>query len=73
MLTLFILSYTLGAVVTYGAGFSYVQSLAPKVAKRDYKTDRKATLAHGIIWPIAIGIYLWVDGRKPFQSGLKFY
>ena len=73
MLTLFILSYTLGAVVTYGAGFAYWQGLSPKSAVKDYKRDMRGSASVAWMWPVGIVIYLLTDGRKPFQSGLKFY
>ena len=73
MLTLFILSYTLGAVVTYGASFGYLQNNWPGCAKRDYWYDVRTSARDGIIWPISIIVFLKVDGRIAFQSGLKFY
>ncbi len=68
MLTLFLLSYTLGAVVTYGAVFSYWENEVPGSA--DNKQD---AIEVGIFWPMQTLSYLSVFGRKPFQSGLKFY
>ncbi len=70
---LFILSYTLGAVVTYGAGFAYWQSLASNISERDYGSDGFYALKGASLWPVMIIVYLFIDGRKPFQSGFKFY
>ncbi len=69
MLTLFILSYTLGAVVTYGAIFAFFK----KWENVGYIEDIITALFLGLGWPISIIFYLCMDGRKPFQSGLKFY
>lgn len=67
MLTLFILSYTLGAVVTYGALFAYSQSI------NAFWISRGDIVGFGILWPMSVVVVLYFHGRKPFQSGLKFY
>lgn len=66
MLTLFILSYTLGAVITYGAVFAFGQ-------QRNYDNDWSAALLFAIPWPAGIPALMIEDGRMIFQSGLKFY
>ncbi len=71
MLTLFILSYTLGAVVTYGALFAYFQM--KWMSKDDYYNDLFMALFGGITWPVSNVVSFLMWGRKPFQSGLKFY
>ena len=73
MLTLFILSYTLGAVVTYGAAFSFCQRSWPSIADEVRCVDMSLTVGFAVIWPIFIFAIITVAGRKPFQSGLKFY
>ncbi len=73
MLILFILSYTLGAVVTYGAIFSFWQSRWYGIADKQHKSDMMQAVVSGVFWPICIFSALSVWGRKPFQSGLKFY
>ncbi len=75
MLTLFILSYTLGAIVTYGALFAWWQQdwWCKETAKRYYKLDIMRALLAGVLWPLANIITLIVWDREPFQSGLKFY
>ena len=69
MLTLFILSYTLGAVVTYGAIFAYWQGKYGG----DIAEDFRISLFFGIVWPAGVLVAFANAGRKPFQSGLKFY
>ncbi len=69
MLTLFILSYTLGAVVTYGASFAYWQSCWHGMADKEYKVDMMHSIFFGVVWPTT----LIATRRKFFQSGLKFY
>ena len=67
MLTLFILSYTLGAVVTYGALLSWLHSV------RRCTSNKLDAFGFSTVWPLAVIVGLYFDGRKPFQSGLKFY
>ncbi len=74
MLTLFILSYTLGAVVTYGASFAWFQRNFPSLADNDYYKDIAVSLFAGVFWCVGglLGAFLGAK-RGLFQSGLKFY
>ncbi len=73
MLTLFLLSYTLGAVVTYGAMFSFFQTNWYIATDEEYSCDLAKALYAGLMWPVVNVVTLIMWGRKPFQSGLKFY
>ncbi len=74
MLTLFILSYTLGAVVTYVASFAYWQQILPgDIAKRHYWSYMQIAIKDSFLWPFAVYYYYTIHERVPFKCGLKFY
>ncbi len=67
MLTLFLLSYTLGAVVTYGAHYAFFERKYPAAENIWF------ALFGGATWPVANMVTLLVYGKRAFQYGLKFY
>jgi len=72
---MFFLFYTLGAIVTYGGVLGYWQSQwsDSNEAKKQYNDDLSLAIECGIMWPIGLLAHFIMCGRKPLQSGLKFY
>ncbi len=73
MLTLFILSYTLGAVVTYGLEMAYWQGAFPLSASDLYVSSLIMSLFLALIWPIGLLMHAMYSLGDVFKYGLKFY